>query len=62
MDHYRELLANKDVDAVVIGTPDHWHALIMMDACAAGKDVYCEKPVGNSIGECRAMVQAQQQV
>ncbi|MEJ7683548.1 MAG: Gfo/Idh/MocA family oxidoreductase [Segetibacter sp.] len=39
---------------------DHWHALIMMDACAAGKDVYVEKPVGNSIGECRAMVDAQQ--
>jgi predicted dehydrogenase len=57
---YRQLLDNKDVDAVVIGTPDHWHALIMMDACAAGKDVYCEKPVGNSIGECRMMVAAQQ--
>jgi predicted dehydrogenase len=56
---YRQLLDNKDVDVVVIGTPDHWHALIMMDACAAGKDVYCEKPVGNSIGECRAMVAAQ---
>ncbi|HVZ95268.1 MAG TPA: Gfo/Idh/MocA family oxidoreductase [Chitinophagaceae bacterium] len=57
---YRKLLENKDIDAVIIGTPDHWHALIMMDACAAGKDVYCEKPVGNSIGECRAMVKAQQ--
>jgi predicted dehydrogenase len=57
---YRQLLDNKDVDAVIIGTPDHWHALIMMDACAAGKDVYCEKPVGNSIGECRAMVATQQ--
>lgn len=57
---YRQLLDNKDVDAVVIGTPDHWHALIMMDACAAGKDVYCEKPVGNSIGECNAMIKAQQ--
>ncbi|HWH62126.1 MAG TPA: Gfo/Idh/MocA family oxidoreductase, partial [Ginsengibacter sp.] len=57
---YRKLLENKDVDAVIIGTPDHWHAMIMMDACAAGKDVYCEKPVGNSIGECRAMVAAQQ--
>lgn len=57
---YRKLLDNKEVDAVIIGTPDHWHALIMMDACAAGKDVYCEKPVGNSIGECRAMVEAQQ--
>ncbi|MEO8108601.1 MAG: Gfo/Idh/MocA family oxidoreductase [Ginsengibacter sp.] len=58
-DDYKKLLDNKDVDAVIIGTPDHWHALIMMDACAAGKDVYCEKPVGNSIGECRAMVAAQ---
>ena len=52
-------LNNKDVDVVIIGTPDHWHALIMMEACAAGKDVYVEKPVGNSIGECRAMVAAQ---
>lgn len=57
---YRQLLSQKDIDAVIIGTPDHWHALIMMDACAAGKDVYVEKPVGNSIGECRAMVEAQQ--
>ncbi len=56
---YRKVLDNKDVDAVIIGTPDHWHALIMMEACAAGKDVYVEKPVGNSIGECRAMVAAQ---
>jgi predicted dehydrogenase len=56
---YRKLLDNKDVDAVIVGTPDHWHALIMMNACDAGKDVYCEKPVGNSIDECRAMVAAQ---
>jgi predicted dehydrogenase len=56
---YRHVLDNKDVDVVIIGTPDHWHALIMMEACAAGKDVYVEKPVGNSIGECRAMVAAQ---
>src|SRR5450432_587771 len=56
---YRQVLDNKDVDVVIIGTPDHWHALIMMEACAAGKDVYVEKPVGNSIGECRAMVAAQ---
>src|SRR6185437_11465129 len=59
-DDYRKLLENKDVDIVIVGTPDHWHAMIMMDACAAGKDVYCEKPVGNSIGECRAMIKAQQ--
>ncbi len=57
---YRKLLEQKDIDAVIIGTPDHWHALMMIHACEAGKDVYCEKPVGNSIGECRAMVQAQQ--
>src|SRR5215203_944677 len=57
--NYKQLLEQKDVDAVIIGTPDHWHALIMMDACQAGKDVYVEKPVGNSIGECRAMVAAQ---
>jgi predicted dehydrogenase len=56
---YRELLDNKDIDAVIIATPDHWHALIMIHACQAGKDVYVEKPVGNSIGECRAMVAAQ---
>ncbi|MGI8582819.1 MAG: Gfo/Idh/MocA family protein, partial [Chitinophagaceae bacterium] len=57
---YRQLLDQKDIDAVIIGTPDHWHALMMMNACEAGKDVYCEKPVGNSIGECRAMVSAQE--
>ena len=57
---YRQLLDNKDIDAVIIGTPDHWHALMMIEACQAGKDVYVEKPVGNSIAECRAMVDAQQ--
>jgi len=57
---YRKLLEQKDVDVVIIGTPDHWHALIMIEACQAGKDVYVEKPVGNSIGECRAMMAAQQ--
>ncbi len=57
---YRQLLDQKDVDAVIIGTPDHWHALIMMHACEAGKHVYVEKPVGNSITECNAMVAAQQ--
>ncbi len=57
---YRKLLDQKDVDAVIIGTPDHWHALMMIHACEAGKDVYVEKPVGNSIMECRAMMAAQQ--
>src|SRR5579862_7789776 len=55
---YRKVLDRKDIDVVLIGTPDHWHALIMTEACAAGKDVYVEKPVGNSIVECRAMVAA----
>jgi predicted dehydrogenase len=56
---YRKLLEQKDIDVVIIGTPDHWHALIMIEACQAGKDVYVEKPCGNSIGECRAMIAAQ---
>ena len=56
---YRSLLDRKDIDAVIIGTPDHWHALIMIHAVQSGKDVYVEKPVGNSIGECKAMVEAQ---
>lgn len=57
---YRQLLDQKDIDAVIIGTPDHWHALIMIHAVQAGKDVYVEKPVGNSVEECRAMVAAQE--
>ncbi len=55
---YRKLLENKDVDAVIIATPDHWHCLQMIDACAAGKDVYVEKPVSNSIREAQLMVEA----
>lgn len=57
---HRKLLDQKDIDVVIVGTPDHWHALQMIEACQAGKDVYVEKPVGNSIEECRAMVAAQQ--
>lgn len=57
---YRALLDVKEVDAVIIATPDHWHCLQMVHACQAGKDVYVEKPVGNSIEECRIMMAAQQ--
>jgi predicted dehydrogenase len=56
--NYRELLANKDVDAVVISTPDHWHALVAMDAVAAGKDVYLQKPASLTIAEGRALSDA----
>ena len=55
---YRELLANKDVDAVVISTPDHWHALIAIDAVRAGKDVYLQKPASLTISEGRALSDA----
>jgi predicted dehydrogenase len=55
---YRKVLERQDVDAVVIGTPDHWHALPTIEACMAGKDVYVEKPLATTIGEGRAMVHA----
>ena len=57
---WRKLIGNKDIDVVIVGTPDHWHCLIMTAACEAGKDVYCEKPLGNSIEECNLMVKAAQ--
>ncbi|MCK0157717.1 Gfo/Idh/MocA family oxidoreductase [Cellulophaga sp. F20128] len=53
---YRSLLANKDIDVVVIGTPDHWHCLQLTDAISAGKDVYCEKPIANSVQEADIML------
>jgi predicted dehydrogenase len=55
---YRKLLDMKDVDAVAINTPDHWHALQMIQACEAGKDVFVEKPLSLVVAEGRAMVNA----
>ncbi len=55
---YRQMLERRDIDVVIIGTPDHWHCLPMVEACQAGKDVYCEKPLGNTIEEINIMERA----
>jgi len=55
---YREVLDNQDIDAVIIGTPDHWHCLPAVEACQAGKHVYVEKPLANSVGEINVMLDA----
>jgi len=57
---FRKLLEEKEVDGVIIATPDHWHTYIFAEACKAGKAIYVEKPVGNSIAECNALVKLQE--
>jgi len=55
---FRRLIERKDIDAVLVATPDHWHALPTVFACQSGKDVYCEKPLAKTIDEGRAMLEA----
>ncbi|MCB1064014.1 MAG: Gfo/Idh/MocA family oxidoreductase [Verrucomicrobiae bacterium] len=57
---FREVIAREDIDAVMVVTPDHWHAIPVVAAAKAGKDIYCEKPISRTIAEGRAMVNAVQ--
>lgn len=56
---YRKMLERKDIDVVIVGTPDHWHALNFIHACQAGKDIYQEKPISHNITEANRMAEAQ---
>jgi hypothetical protein len=56
---FREMLGNRDIDAVIIATPDHWHTYMFAEACKAGKAIYVEKPTGHTVADCRLMVELQ---
>jgi predicted dehydrogenase len=58
---FRELLDMKDIDAVLVATPDHWHGIVAIEACKAGKDIYCEKPMTHNIREGRLLLDAVKQ-
>ncbi len=58
--HYQELLDRKDIDCIVAAVPDHWHKRVVVDACNAGKDIYCEKPMSHTVADGFAMVEAAQ--
>jgi predicted dehydrogenase len=55
---YREILEREDVDAIACATPDHWHAIVILDACKAGRDIYCEKPLTNNLMEAKTVMDA----
>ncbi len=57
---YRELLARNDIQAIVCATPDHWHAMVILDTCRTGKDLYCEKPLTNNLVEAKTVMDAVQ--
>jgi predicted dehydrogenase len=56
--HYQELLDRKDIDCIIAAVPDHWHMRVVTDACKAGKDIYCEKPMSHTIEQGFAMAEA----